>query len=621
VPLTSNCDFYVAIYDAGINRVVKQVMQQRPSLFNYGTALLADNPQLLCTPIDADPRVILADNPLITVLGPLPVLGTSDGLNFCVQASLGEIDFYPSNVITLPPDLNPPLPAQQLAVYFRVCAGIGCPSHRSIPVWPPVPSPSPVHALGASALADASPGRRAIANPIGRGPIILPPSQGITVLPTDELDCFCLDLFATGGCTITGAVGSQRILPSVSGIDIPELEPAGMEKSLECYALVALNQGILPQLGGSISQIAFGLMSLPGGMGSLQLSASTAVPNNPAIQDNQLEVFIDLDQIDLNITVSSGGGGSGGSGGGGGGTVTRTTRPRTRTGPFDLTAAVSADAFTKIFAAFVNGFKFSTSGSGSEGPFSVSYTVACHLEGGSISLTSSGGIEVKDVVVKWDTLSLTMGFTIPNVCTPGFCLIPDPFGGCAVEVPSLCIFSTPPELSVSLDVGGFLDSKVTFTGIPRVYYGVGSGTYNRWQIAVEPTLPIYLEIVDIADTAGDLFQSLIVDAIDNLISGLPGWAQDLINDVLGGVEDIIRDVLGIPDDIGEWIVDMISDLHIFQELVDALSKYISLTVFEVPDPYTVLPAENGLIPVELPIQYIGINVSTSEMEIGGDIGD
>jgi hypothetical protein len=80
-------------------------------------------------------------------------------------------------------------------------------------------------------------------------------------------------------------------------------------------------------------------------------------------------------------------------------------------------------------------------------------------------------------------------------------------------------------------------------------------------------------------------------------------------------------VLGIPDDIGEWIVDMISDLKIFQDLVDALSKYIALTVFEVPDPYTVLPAEGGLIPVQLPIQYLGINVSTSEMEIAGDIGD
>jgi hypothetical protein len=150
---------------------------------------------------------------------------------------------------------------------------------------------------------------------------------------------------------------------------------------------------------------------------------------------------------------------------------------------------------------------------------------------------------------------------------------------------------------------------------------VGSGVTNRWQIAVEPTLPILLDIIDLADTAGDLFQSLIVDAIDNLISGLPGWAQDLINDLLGGVEDIIRTVLGIPDDIVEWLLDMVSNLGIFQDLADALAQYISLTVFEVDDPYPVLPAEGTLIPVELPIQYLGISVNTSEMVIQGDIGD
>ena len=68
MPFTSNCDFYVAIQDAGINRVVRHVMRQRPSLFNYGTALLAQNTHLLCAAIDVAPEVTLAGNPLITVV-------------------------------------------------------------------------------------------------------------------------------------------------------------------------------------------------------------------------------------------------------------------------------------------------------------------------------------------------------------------------------------------------------------------------------------------------------------------------------------------------------------------------------------------------------------------------
>jgi hypothetical protein len=38
VPFTDNCDLYGAIHEDGINRVVRHIMRQRPSLFNYGTA-------------------------------------------------------------------------------------------------------------------------------------------------------------------------------------------------------------------------------------------------------------------------------------------------------------------------------------------------------------------------------------------------------------------------------------------------------------------------------------------------------------------------------------------------------------------------------------------------------
>ena len=71
--LTSNSDFYVAIQDAGINRLVRHVMRKRPSLFNYGTSLVASNPQLLCQNIDVAPEVLQAGNPLVTILDPLPI--------------------------------------------------------------------------------------------------------------------------------------------------------------------------------------------------------------------------------------------------------------------------------------------------------------------------------------------------------------------------------------------------------------------------------------------------------------------------------------------------------------------------------------------------------------------
>ena len=87
VALTNHSDFYVAIHDEGINRLVKHVMRKRPSLFNYGTSLVASNPQLLCQTVDVAPEVLQAGNPLVTVLDALPVIGTTLGLNYAEKTN------------------------------------------------------------------------------------------------------------------------------------------------------------------------------------------------------------------------------------------------------------------------------------------------------------------------------------------------------------------------------------------------------------------------------------------------------------------------------------------------------------------------------------------------------
>src|SRR5580700_1398308 len=112
-------------------------MRQRPSLFNYGTALVAADLQLLCSQVDVDPRVTAAGNPIITVMPPLPVISTPYGMNYAAQLTNGQVDFAPSNIISLPAPLNPPLPDQRLAVHFQVCAGLGCPPSRSVVRTPP----------------------------------------------------------------------------------------------------------------------------------------------------------------------------------------------------------------------------------------------------------------------------------------------------------------------------------------------------------------------------------------------------------------------------------------------------------------------------------------------------
>jgi hypothetical protein len=202
--LTSNCDIYAAVHDAGINRVIKHLMRQRPSLFNYGSALVAANPEMLCDRIDPDPAVVSNNNPLVTTLDPLPVIGLSGfppgsigptglALNFGAQLSKGEIDFFQGNVFTLPPQLSP-LASQRLAVHFRVCAGIGCPS-RDLPL------PGRLGPFGTKVARKA----RVVTNPglaisdiaIKDDLVVLDPrDDNVVTLPTSRLECFCLDLFA-----------------------------------------------------------------------------------------------------------------------------------------------------------------------------------------------------------------------------------------------------------------------------------------------------------------------------------------------------------------------------------------------------------------------------------------
>jgi hypothetical protein len=587
---TSNCDFYVAVQDAGINRILHHVMLQRPSLFNYGSILPLTNPHPICNPIQTVPQVEQANNPLITSEPRLPLLALTDPstiiesplFDFIVQLTQGAIDFFPDNIITLPPGFNPPFAAQQFAVHFQVCAGLICPPQRE----------------------------------------------------RKNIDCFCLDLFASGGCRITTTPGGQQAISmNVSDIEIPELAPAGMEEALKCYALYTLNQGIIPGIAKTISQLAFSSIALPNNMGSLTLSASTSVPNNPAIQDNQIETFVNLDNITLNIPITPGGGG------GSTGTVTRTTRLRQRVGTFDATAAVSASTLEKIFNAFVKGFTFSKSGSSSFGPFSVSYDVAAHLEGGSLVLQNNGpgmpgSIVVNNLVVVWDKLKLNLGFTFPNLCVGGgsFCAVPPwpscsvPLTGCAacVTTPQICLFNGNPTITIPIDLGGgLLASEVTLGAELDVFYGVGSGIPNQWQIVATPTLPFALDIIDFAYTM-QMLENAVQNIIDNLLSGLPSWAVDAFNTLLGGITNIISDILQIPYDLEQWFTEMLTQIGIFDSLLQDLYNYISLQMpaaYTIDDPFIVLPTQNGLIPVKIPIEFIGIQVTPQEIVIEADVGN
>ncbi|HSV85052.1 MAG TPA: hypothetical protein VLH85_00660 [Levilinea sp.] len=313
---TDRCDIFGAVHENGINRVVRHIMRQRPSLFNYATPFFQQRSDLLCAPIQADKKVFEAGNPLFTEEEPLPILGAPVpiGVNFCVQLVDAQIDFHPGNVFTLPPELGS-LSVQRFALGIKACAGIDCPPRGMIEELLPFIER---YLVAAQMLAV---GKTEEQVTLGRMPGVLTGAAAqytavtnafvprgerprTVALPTRELACFCLELYAVGYFQWGKVPGSNQtwLKPRLEGLEIVDLEPKNMENALECYLSTVLRLGILPRLMLPLEKMVLDITSELREMGlnvgqqvNLEPSAVPAdVPNNPAVEEDQLKAFVKL---------------------------------------------------------------------------------------------------------------------------------------------------------------------------------------------------------------------------------------------------------------------------------------------------------------------------------------
>jgi hypothetical protein len=266
---TDHCDIFASFHEEGFNRIVGYVQQQRPSLFNYATAQLVANPQKLCQVINANPIVALRSNPLVTIVDLLPIPGTEFGVDFAAQVSEVRIDFHPGDEFTLPAELSPPLQAQRLALKIKVCGGIACPPDAVIDQLIPPP--------------------KTTADPPQDPPPPLKP------LPLGEVQCFCLDAFATGGVRFKQYGGIFYLEPFLEGFEIMDIAPAGLESSLECFVKLVLRLSVLPGLRIALETMSFEVLQGVVNIQLLPVLGDPAVPNNPAIEEDQLKAFIRLE--------------------------------------------------------------------------------------------------------------------------------------------------------------------------------------------------------------------------------------------------------------------------------------------------------------------------------------
>jgi hypothetical protein len=269
---TDHCDLFASVHEEGVNRVINHIMRQRPSLFNYATADIAHNRELWCAKVEFTPDVPKYGNPLFTIMDPFPILGADwppVGIGFIVQLTRIQIDFHPGNVISLPDELSPPLKKQRFALELKVCGALACPSDKdieSIPIPPP----------------DTRKENRKTPPP---------------VVLRGQLQCFCLEVFVVGHFERQLINGKESIVGKVDGIEIVDIKPDGLENNVECYMKTMINVLLREKLTIAVETLTmnfplFGLATV-----TLFPTPNPPVPNNPAIEDDQLKVFISMNVV------------------------------------------------------------------------------------------------------------------------------------------------------------------------------------------------------------------------------------------------------------------------------------------------------------------------------------
>lgn len=298
-----------------------------------------------------------------------------------------------------------------------------------------------------------------------------------------------------------------------------------------------------------------------------------------------------------------------------------------------ITIAANAATVTQMFNAIRQNFTFAKSDSGSFGPFSASYDIKLHLEGGSIQLNDDDTLEVQDMDVVWDILQVGVCFNLPGFCVGGDCIIPDPFDGCWVSLPKLCIGG---PICINPDFSGLVTEVNDIKGNLVARYFVDpartpgqtdldaelAGHSNKWQIFLNPVF-VHVDPIDLPATINNVIDKLLKDAISNLLWFLPGWAQDLLWDLIGPVLDLFKSIIGFGGEVFEFFQNLLNSIFDLVGIVEtAIADYFANKnpIHDFEDPYPIMDATATLIPVKIPIRNPALMINSKEVVLTADVG-
>ena len=109
-----------------------------------------------------------------------------------------------------------------------------------------------------------------------------------------ELNCFCLDVFVVGRFEREIIAGQERLVGKVEDIEIVDIEPNALEENIECYLKASVTLALRQKLAIPLATffVDFPLFSL--GTVFLSPTPDPPVPNNPAVEEDQLKAFVTM---------------------------------------------------------------------------------------------------------------------------------------------------------------------------------------------------------------------------------------------------------------------------------------------------------------------------------------
>lgn len=310
----------------------------------------------------------------------------------------------------------------------------------------------------------------------------------------------------------------------------------------------------------------------------------------------------------------------------------------------DLTFAVSEDTVVDIFGVMRDQFEFTESDSTDSDRLTAGYDAVAELRRGSVDLRPPNEVRVEELDVHWRRLNVSLGVDIRSLCVGGGCIVQNLFGSGCVRAPEICLFERDPDINFDLDLSNDrLTSEITFTAELLVEYladrppGVSylkaqeleenraeddPHKINRWGVFLNPE-EVDIDIIDIADTVGNIIDDAIDAVLSRIFSGFDPWVRDAIESIVGPLVDYIRELLDIKDDIQEWISDILGQsLGLFNVIVEAVADFLlAEPILPLEDPYPILQdSSDPLIPVKIPIEAFAIEVSDTELVVTGSVG-